>query len=133
MICVGKVCSIDPEHCTVRVIFEDRNLVSYDLPVLVRQTKINKDFYMPDIGEHVVCVFLDNGSEQGFVLGAFYSKEDRVSSVVNSEKRRIDFGDGSWLEFDRSTGAYIVHITGDFVIESEKHGVIKASRLDLNP
>jgi len=132
MICVGKVCSIDPEHCTVRVIFEDRNLVSYDLPVLVRQTKINKDFYMPDIGEHVVCVFLDNGSEQGFVLGAFYSKQDRVSSLTNGDKRRTDFGDGTWVEYDRNTGACTVHAKGAILIESESHVMIKAPRVDLN-
>ncbi|WP_286677091.1 phage baseplate assembly protein V [Aminobacterium sp. EBM-42] len=129
---VGTISSANAEEGTVRVLFRDKDsMVSYDLPVLVRQTLRNKDYFIPDVGEQVLCVFLPNGMEQGFCLGAMYNAKDKPT-IGDPNKRRIDFEDGTWIEHDRSSGATTVHSTGDIVIESESHITLQAPRIDLN-
>ena len=75
---VGIVSSADPAKCTAKVYFEELDdSVSYDLKVLVRNTTGAKDFWIPNVGEAVVCLFLDNGIETGFILGSFYNDIDK--------------------------------------------------------
>jgi len=106
---VGKVTALLPDKGAVRVEFGDRNnLVSYELPVMVKQTLKNKDSYMPDVGEHVVCSFLGNGLEQGFVLGAIYSDEDTAINT-DPDVRRTDFEDGTYHSYDRKNNVHLVH------------------------
>ena len=55
---IGEVSSINPARCTARVIFDDENsMVSYDLPIMQRNSFGNCDYQMPDIGEDVLCLF----------------------------------------------------------------------------
>ena len=98
---VGVVTSTEPSAGTVRVQFQDADgMISYPLPVLQRKTLKDKDYHMPDVGEHVTCVCLGNGLEQGVCLGAIYSKAD-VPPVADQDKRHMEFEDGSWLQYDR--------------------------------
>lgn len=84
LIRVGSVSSVNPANGTARVAFEanDDN-VTYELPVLTRGSKANKDYWIPDIDEQVVCLFLPNTSGrgvcQGFILGTFYSRTGALS------------------------------------------------------
>jgi phage baseplate assembly protein V len=112
LIRLGRVSSVNAAEATVRVVFEDRdNMVSHDLPVIVANTLKNKDYYMPDIGESVVCIFLPNGISRGFVLGAVYSEVDRPA-VSSPEKRQIRFADGAVVEYDRQTRTMTVNTSG---------------------
>jgi phage baseplate assembly protein V len=112
LIRLGRVSSINAAEATVRVVFEDRdNMVSHDLPVVVANTFKNKDYYMPDIGESVVCIFLPNGISRGFVLGAVYSDVDRPA-VSSPDKRQIHFSDGAVVEYDRQTRTMTVNTSG---------------------
>jgi len=101
LIRVGVVTSINPEKGTVRVhlagVDEE---VSYELPVIFPKTHKDKAYFMPDIGEHVVCIFSGQGLEQGFVLGAIYSEAD-TTPVSNKDKFLIRFEDGTEIEYDR--------------------------------
>ena len=73
---IGEVSSIDPSACTARVIFDDEgSIVSYDLPVMQRNSFANKDYQMPDVGEDVLCLFRGNGFEDGVIIGSFYAGE----------------------------------------------------------
>jgi len=112
LIRVGIVSSTSPEACTARVAFGDRSsIVSYDLPVLVRGALQNKDYWMPDSGEQVVCVFLPSGNAQGFILGSLYSAKD-APPVSNSDKRHIKFSDGTAVEYDRVTHTMTIDAKG---------------------
>ncbi len=122
---VGRVSSTDPEQATVRVVFADRqNLVSYDLPVIVRQSLRNKDYWMPHVGEQVVCLFLPNGNAQGFILGSFYSTNDRPP-VNTGEKRCVQFEDGTHLEYDSSNHTLTIiaqgpiHVVGQVTVAGD--------------
>jgi phage baseplate assembly protein V len=132
---VGVVVSTDPAAGTARVQLGDAdNLVSYDLPVMQRQTLKNKDYAMPDVGEHVVCAFLPFGMEQGFALGAIYSRAD-APPVSDPDKRHVDFGDGTWFQYDRKAHALTgviksgtVHllIEGAAQVEARAGAVVKS-------
>jgi len=112
LIRVGIVSSINPAKCTARVAFEDRSsVVSFDLPILVRGSFQNKDYWMPDPGEQVVCLFLPSGNAQGFILGSLYSEKDSTP-VTDGNKRHVAFSDGTKIEYDRETHTLTIDAAG---------------------
>jgi phage baseplate assembly protein V len=111
LIRIGRVSAVDPAKATARVVFEAHDLVSYDLPILQRQTMKNKDYWLPDVGEHVICIFLPTGNAEGFILGAIYSKEDQPL-VTSPDKRAIFFEDGSFIEYDRASHILTINVKG---------------------
>lgn len=50
-------------------------LVSGWLPVLVPRASADMAFDLPDVGDQVLCLFLGNGLEEGFVLGSMYGAQ----------------------------------------------------------
>lgn len=83
LIRIGIVSSINKSKCTARVAFEDQeNSISQELPILVRGTINPQDYWIPTPGEQVLCVFLPNGIEHGFVVGSFYSDLDKPPNEV---------------------------------------------------
>ena len=117
LIRVGVVSSTDPEAGTARVFFDYQSrVVSYNLQVMTKNSNRNKDYWMPDVGEQVTCVFLPTGIETGFILGSFFS-DAAPPPVASQDKRHSTFGDGSIIELDRSTGKMLVKITGDADVE----------------
>lgn len=117
MVRVGIVSEVLPADCAVRVVFEEKDkTTSTILPVLTRGGKVNRDFWLPDIGEQVVCLFAcnDKNFSTGWILGAHY--KEGTGNADSVDKRRIDFSDGSFVEFDRATGGLTIQCTGDIVI-----------------
>lgn len=113
MIRVCTVSSVQDGAGTVRVKLPDLgNMVSEPLPVVVRKTQDDKDFWLPDVGEQVVCVFLPIGLEQGFVLGSFYQKVDKVP-VSSRDKWHKRFKDGAVLEYDRASHILTATVPGE--------------------
>lgn len=98
---VGEISSINPQEHTARVVFpDDDNAVSYDLPVLCRNSLENHDYAMPDVGEDALCLFLPGGAESGVILGTFYAG-DVTPPTVNPDQRMIEFQDGTIVRYDR--------------------------------
>lgn len=139
---VGEVVSASPASGTVRVRIGDAdNLVSYDLPVIQRQTLRTKDFHSPDVGEHVLCAFLPFGVEQGFVLGSMFSQADGTP-VQDPDKRHTDFGDGSWVQYDLAAHRMQAHVEqGELrvsvgkdahVLLEEGNLIIRAAQADID-
>lgn len=97
----GKVTQIDAANCRAKVLFEDNESVeSYWLAVLQRKTFGDRDYHMPEAGEHVAC-HVDAHNEEGVVLGAIYSAPD-PTPVASPDKRHLVFKDGAEFEYDRS-------------------------------
>lgn len=114
MVRVGVVTSVAPGKGTVRVQLPDVHaggapLLTRELPVRFDKTGQDKQYQMPDVGEHVVCLFLPTGQEEGCVIGAIYSEADTVP-VADPDKRHISFQDGTWFEYDRSKHELTGHI-----------------------
>lgn len=140
---IGIVTKTDPGKKTVRALFNDADqMESYDLKVLAHKTHLDKCYWMPDVGEQVLCICLPFGHEQGFVLGAFYSKEDTVP-VVSQDKRHVLFNDGTFFEYDRAEHHGVLDMTacdgvfeiftGTTHIRIEPHHIyLRADRIDEN-
>lgn len=117
LIRIGIVTNSVPERGTVRVKLVDvDDQVSYELPIIFRKTMKDKDYWMPDIGEHVVCLFSGQGMEQGVVLGAIYSQSDEVP-VSSINKFYKKFEDGTTIEYDRAEHKLTADIKGSVDIK----------------
>ena len=124
LIRIGEVSSIDVNKSTARVVFDDEDsLVSYDLAVLQRNTFKNHDYGMPDIGEDVLCIFLPNGQEDGFVIGSFYAGEVKPPES-NGNKRTVVFSDGSRVCYDREAHNLTLTIDGTEIVFDRENGSI---------
>ena len=116
---MGRVSTTNPEKMTVKVVFEDKdNMVSDELPVLVQGSSRNRHYWLPDVGEQVCCLMLPNGHNAGICLGSYYSESD-PPNANSQEVRRIDFGDGSYMQFDRATGSLDISCTGEIRVNGK--------------
>jgi phage baseplate assembly protein gpV len=97
---VGIVQAQDTAQAKVRVVFPDYDeMISWWLPVVFAKTQDDKCYWIPDIGEQVVCL-MDLRDEAGAVLGAIYSAAD-VPPVNSADKFHIAFKDGAHFDYDR--------------------------------
>lgn len=100
MIKIGTVSTADPATGSVRVTFADRDdMVSAPLPVIT-SGGWGKGIALPEPGETVLCVFLDNGQSAGFCLGTYYGGEEPIPG--NANQLGTWFEDGSFVYYDRS-------------------------------
>ncbi|WKT76946.1 phage baseplate assembly protein V [Lysinibacillus fusiformis] len=114
---VGEVTIVDPTQGTARVKIEEQDgKVSSPLNILFRGTLKDKDYWMPKIGEHVLCAFTKQS--EGFILGAFYS-DGTTPPRTDPEKRCIEFEDGSFIEYDAKTRNLFLKIEGELNIETK--------------
>lgn len=117
---IGRVSSIDVNTNTAIVAFSDKDdLVSGNLMIVNRGSMVDKDYWIPDIDEQVLCLMLPNksglGLNEGFILGSFFSAED-APQERSTDVRAVKFGDGTVIKHDRSTGNLTVNATGDISI-----------------
>jgi phage baseplate assembly protein V len=101
---VGIVKEQDTSKARVRVTFPDRDqMQSWWLPVVFSKTQNDKCYWIPDVGEQVVCT-MDEYDEDGAVLGAIYSNADTVP-IANADKLHLTVKDGATFEYDRAAHA----------------------------
>jgi phage baseplate assembly protein gpV len=113
---VGIVQQQDAAHAKVRVVFPDYDeVVSWWLPVIFAKTQNDKAYWIPDVGEQVVCL-MDLRDEAGAVLGAIYSNAD-VPPVSSADKFHLAFRDGTSVAYDRA--AHVLDL------KFQDHGEIK--------
>jgi phage baseplate assembly protein V len=128
----GIVTEIDPDKMMVRCQLPDMgNIITPWLLLAVSNSLQNKDYYLPDVGEQLV-ILLDENSETGCAIGAVYSTKD-TPAISNLNKRRVDFEDGTSIEYDRETHVLEIKVDGDITIEATGTITLKAPRIDLNP
>lgn len=121
---IGEVSSINPARCTARVIFDDENsMVSYDLPIMQRNSMGNRDYQMPDIGEDVLCLFRSDGFEDGVIIGSFYAG-DVEPPETTADRRTVVFKDGTRICYDRAAHTLTVTIAGTEIVFDQQKGSI---------
>lgn len=124
---VGRISAVFPERGTATVTFPDRGgLVSKEIPIGQPNTLLNKDYVLPDPGEHVVCAFFGNGLSEGVVLCSIYDAKN-VPATNDPDKRTVLFPDGTRLEYDRKTHKLSGRVAGDVDIEVEGDAEIEAA------
>lgn len=118
---VGFVVGRHPERHRVRVEFRDTvtsKLVSGWLPVLVPRASGDMAYDLPDENDQVLCLFLGNGLEDGFVVGSMYGAN--FPPVSSGDKWHRTFSDGTELEYDRKAHKLTARVKGD--VEAEVSG-----------
>lgn len=136
LIRVGTVSSVNAAAGSVRVAFAAQDdMVTYELPVITRGSKNNKDYWLPDVDEQVLCLFLPNTSGRGvcdgFVLGTFYSSVD-APVESRGDVHAVKYGDGTIIKHDRSTGKLTINATGDIDIIAGGKITINGQTIYLN-
>ncbi|QQE75726.1 phage baseplate assembly protein V [Brevibacillus composti] len=112
LIRIGVVSSINPTKCAARVAFEDQGKsVSPELPILVRGSFGTKDYWMPEPGEQVWCLFNPAGNADGIILGSVYSDAD-TPPVTDAAKRHLQFKDGTKIEYDANAHTLALDVKG---------------------
>lgn len=112
---VGFVSARDIKTHRVRVKFPARgDLESYWLEVLVGDSETDKEFRLPTMGA-TVAVMLDEREESGCVLGAIYTGAN-LPTNPSETVRRVTFGDGTIVEYDRASHRMYVSTVGPIEI-----------------
>nr|DAW28352.1 MAG TPA: baseplate assembly protein [Caudoviricetes sp.] len=133
---IGRVSSVDVNTNTARVAFSDKDdLVSGNLMIVNRGSMADKDYWIPDIDEQVLCLMMPNksglGLNEGFILGSFFSAED-APQERSADVRAVKFGDGTVIKHDRSTGILTINATGDIDIIAGGTVTIKGATVNIN-
>lgn len=118
---------MDASKGRFRVSFEEDNIISAWLPVLVPNSKGNKDELWFDKDEQVACL-MDEHCENGVILGTFYSS-GVLPAIGNKDIRATTFEEGSYVKFDRSTSTMTIHSKGDVIIKQCANVTIEAVTL----
>lgn len=127
LIKIGEVSSVDYAKGTARVVFDDDDsVVSNDLQVLQKNTFKNKDYYMPDVGEDVICLFLPSGTEEGFILGSVYAG-DITPPESSGNKRTVVFSDNTKVSYDRETHTLSINIGETSILADGENVYVKGS------
>ena len=112
---IGIVQAQDPSLGRLRVTFNEfDHLLSYWLPVVMPKTQNDKAYWLPDIGEQVVCL-MDAFDEDGVVLGAIYSQADRTP-VQSADKFHLGFKDATSVEYDRAAHLFAMKFSDSTTI-----------------
>lgn len=115
MIQIGTVSTADPATGSVRVAFADQdNMVSAPLPV-IGAGGWGRGMALPEPGETVLCVYLDNSQSAGFCLGTYYADDEQPPG--NSNQRGIWFEDGSYVYYDRAAHVLQIKAAGGVRID----------------
>lgn len=131
LIRIGIVSSVNPRNCTAKVLFEDQDeAVSYDLFVINHNTQNNQDYWLPDVNEAVLCLFLPIGIETGFILGSYYSEVDKPANT-NPDVRSIRFKDGTVIQYNRGTHKLIVDCVGDVEISCKNASISAQTKVSV--
>jgi phage baseplate assembly protein V len=118
---VGLVKQQDLQGARVRVAFPDRDqLLSYWLPIVFTKTQNDKGYWVPDIGEQVVCL-MDEHDEAGAVLGAIYSSAD-TPPVQSADKYHMSFKDGASIEYDRAAHVLAISLPNGATMSISANG-----------
>lgn len=115
----GIVQEVDGTKGLARVEFRDRDqVVSWWLNVNQASASAGKSrvYSMPDVGAQVNCL-VDEKGEEGTILGAFYSDEDRPP-VEDANHVHAALEGGLVLDYDRGSGKLTISAPGGIVLNT---------------
>lgn len=125
---VGMVTARDPGTMRLQVQCPDTvsgALVTEWLQTLTPRAKEDAQYDLPDVGDQVLCLFLPNGLEQGFVLGCMFAPATTGTPPVSSgDKWHRKFKDGTTVEYDRAEGKLAADIKGGGILEVTAQGPV---------
>jgi len=121
----GIVQEVDGKNGLARVEFRDKDeVVSWWLNVNQPSATSGKSrvYSMPDVGAQVNCL-VDEGGQEGTILGAFYSDEDRPP-IEDADHMHAALEGGLVFDYDRSTGALTISTPADMNVTAVKLKIV---------
>lgn len=117
----GIISEVYPERHSARVTFEDKaDLVSAELPIMTKWAQENKAYALPDVGETVICLFATNDgtSGEGWIIGSRFHEKSKPNAK-SQDVSRIDFQDGTFIEYDRKAHKLQIECVGEIYIKGK--------------
>jgi phage baseplate assembly protein V len=106
---LGTVASLDAG--AARVTVRSGDLLTAPLPWFTRRAGPDRDWWAPEAGEQVMILAPAGELTQGVVLPAIY-RGDYPAPAATADKRRVEFLDGAFAEYDRASGTLTVSAEG---------------------
>lgn len=132
---VGTVVNQDEKLHRCRVEFKDNDgMVSFWCQVIAMRTHGDKEYWLPALGEMVICAFLPFGHEQGFIIGSAYNSKDKPPEGADKDRRVIQQKGKNKFVMDRKCAdkekikfeTEELHIFADYLVV---HGTIVYEQL----
>lgn len=98
---IGKVVNVFPKSGQAKVEYEDTGSTSLPLHMLT----FNREYSLPEVGEHVVTMHMDNASSSGFIFGTYYGADNSPAAETGYRK-----------EFDQN--AHAESVNGNYTLEA---------------
>lgn len=108
MLRFGNITEIDAEKGRARVHFEEDDIVSDWLPMVVKSSRDNKHESWYDVGDFVSCL-MDKNVEDGVIIGAIYD-DNNLPPIGNKDIEAKTFSDGTVVQYDRSSHTYSIEL-----------------------
>lgn len=84
---IGVIQSIDPVNYTASVALREyENVITKNLQILAPVSLDNRVTCIPKVGTSVLVVFIGDNADNGFILGAYYSKKNQANEKENEFK-----------------------------------------------
>lgn len=107
MIRYGTVSIVNYEKGTVKAVLEDIEEHTAELIVFQGRNKGTKQYSMPVIGEHGLCLIVDNGNS-GYYLGAGFDEAETVMQGAEKGKTITLYSDGTQIIYDENTSKLFI-------------------------
>lgn len=121
LIRIGKVSSVNPSGSKARVVFEDiDNMVTDELFIINKGVLGNKEYWIPQVQEEVLCIFLPIALEVGFIVGSYYN-DMNLPPTDNKDTWLKEFINGEVLRYEDG----ILYINGFDNIEIKSQSTIR--------
>ena len=128
MLKYGIISDIDESKGLARVHFDDDDIVSDWLPIVVPKAMDDSFSFFPDINEHVACL-MDEHAENGVILGSLYSAATQPNGA-SKDKWRVRFKDGTVIEYDRAAHKLTADVQGQVEIKASGNVKVEAANIE---
>jgi phage baseplate assembly protein gpV len=103
---IGIVAAQDTNNVRARVTFTDHDqMLSYWLNIAADKSHADKGYWMPDIGDKVICI-MDAHDEDGAIVGAIYSPVDPPPGQTSPSTLRLTSDNAGTVSGTPLTGTY---------------------------
>ncbi|WP_304158890.1 phage baseplate assembly protein V [Fusobacterium ulcerans] len=118
---LGIIKIINEKDYTARVrIPELDNKMTGDLQVLVPLTNGDQEYKMPAVETQVVCLFIGDRIDRGYIIGSYYSKKYQVPGGAVKEKIILKYPGGAEIEIDKKSGVMKLDVIKELIISTPK-------------
>lgn len=126
MIKVGLISEIDLNNSLYRVVFEqDDDLKSNWFQPIFQNTYKDKAYCQYQLDEQVLCLMPFQGNQDGYILGAMYSDEDKPTRTAKG-LNYIEYEDGSYVQYDKQNKRLTVNCPDSELILNCKKLIIQS-------